>query len=127
MRFLAFVWVVAYHALFSFETFEAQQRGARKLVAVGWHGVAVFLALSGFLMSRSLARVLPEGTARPDGGAVGRWGAGRFLRIWPALAVGVWWSLYAQARVVGAPYWSACGSDAAVAAGRRSSAFLGQW
>jgi peptidoglycan/LPS O-acetylase OafA/YrhL len=83
LRAVAILLVVAWHTL-AMTGFPPDRLGPlRPLVMMGWAGVDLFFALSGFLITRVLLR--DESSGRP--GLLGRFYARRALRILPAFYV----------------------------------------
>ncbi|KAJ8614233.1 hypothetical protein CTAYLR_001162 [Chrysophaeum taylorii] len=74
VRAMAFLWVVAYHSAYCQNDWRIRFP-LKRIAALGWCGVSMFLALSGFLMSYGLDRA----------SNVLSWFGLRFFRIWPSL------------------------------------------
>jgi len=114
IRACAFLWVVMYHSLwFSNDWSVTWTKPFRHLSAMGWCGVSMFLALSGFLMSLVLEHVLKKSSGTGIRGhllALASWFTFRFARIWPVYAAAVFISQVIVARIERRTWWSGCDS-----------------
>lgn len=111
LRACAFLWVCAYHTVFFKTSWPLTLiYPFRHLAAMGWCGVSIFLALSGFLMSLCLDRLLRQPTPAGLIWSIARWLALRFLRIWPSLAVAALISQMIVASMLHASWRHGCGT-----------------
>lgn len=111
LRACAFLWVCAYHTVFFKTSWPLTLvYPFRHLAALGWCGVSIFLALSGFLMSLGLDRLLRQPAAGGVARSIAQWLAMRFLRIWPSLAVAALISQIIVASMLHASWRHGCGT-----------------
>ena len=107
LRALAMMWVLSGHALEKGFALGSLSPWLFALARQSWLGVTVFLVLSGFLVAHVFAGLLEKRTFWP---ALGVFLWRRFVRIWPALALGGLALQVAQSLLTGHAALSGCGS-----------------